>query len=293
MMAMLRYLVELLLTIALMKVAAVTSWERLPILAAPLSRLLWLILPRRRAITVDNLKQALHLSQDEATAMARHVFRHVVLTMLEFLKMGTKPQDAIGRVSVQGLEEVKETWQRCGKLIIVTGHFGNFELMGARLAQEFPLWVIARPQSPAVWQVIKRIREKAGMRVLDKLGSMREALRVLRRGEVLGMLIDQHAGDGAGTLVVPFFGRPASVFRTPALLAVRTGSPIVFGYDVRLPNGQHEVLLLPPKEVKAGEVDDVTIWFCRELERAILRTPEQWWWLHDRWKAARRTAGQE
>ncbi len=287
MITVLRYLTERLLTLALMKAAAVTSWERLPILAAPLARLLWLALPKRCAITVDNLRRALPLSQDEAKVMARRVFRHFVLTELEFLKMGTAPAEAIAKVRVRGLDAAKAAWKRYGKLVFVTGHMGNFELMGARLAQEFPLWVVARPQSPASWQFIKLIRERVGMGVLSKFGSVREALRILRRGGVVGILADQHAGGREGALVVPFFGRPASVFKTPAFLAARTGAPIVFGYDVRLPDGKHEVVLLEPKEVREEGVEDATIWICQQLERAILRAPDQWWWLHDRWKTAR------
>jgi len=109
----------------------------------------------------------------------------------------------------------------------------------------------------------------------------------LRSGGALGLLADQHAGDGAGTMIVSFFGRPASVFKTPALLAARTKSPLVFCDDVRLLDGTHEAVFSPPKFVGSDEVDDAVVWFCRELERAILRAPEQWWWLHDRWKIAR------
>lgn len=287
MITMLRHSAERLLIAGLMKVVTKISWEQLPMLATPLARFLWVALPRRQAITVDNLQKALHLSQPEATKMAKGVFRHFVLTALEFLRLGDAPKEAIAKVHIHGLEEAKAAWQLKQGLIIVTGHLGNFELMGARLAQEFPIWVIARPQSPAVWKVIKDIRERAGMKVLEKFGSVREALHVLRHGEVLGMLADQHAGEGAGTMVIPFFGRPASVFKTPALLAARTGVPIVFGYDVRLADGYHKVVLLPPKEIRSDEVESATIWLCKELEKAILQTPEQWWWLHDRWKVAR------
>jgi len=273
--------------IALMQAAAVTAWERLPTLAAPLAQLLWRTLPKRRAIAVDNIMRAFQWGQAEAQRLALRVFHHVALTALEFLKMGAAPKDAIARVRLQGLDEAQTAWKRGSGLILVTGHIGNFELLGARLAQAFPLWVVARPQSPAAWQFIRHIREKAGMQVLDKFGSVREALRVLRRGGVLGLLADQHAGDGTGALIVPFFGRPASVFKTPALLAARTGVPLVFCYDIRLPDGTHQGVLLPPRFVRDGEVTEATEWLCRQLEQAILQAPEQWWWLHDRWKIGR------
>jgi KDO2-lipid IV(A) lauroyltransferase len=282
-----RYFAEWTLIVALMGIAKATPWEQLPMVAAPLARLLWWALPKRRAITVDNLTHALKCSPSDALQLAHKVFQHVALTALEFLKMGTAPQDALMRVRLQGLDEAQKAWKRWGRLILVTGHLGNFELLGAKLAQVFPLWVVARPQSPAAWKIIRHIRESVGMRVLDKFGSVREALRVLRRGEVLGLLADQHAGDGSAALVLPFFGRPATFFKTPALLAARTGAPLVFCYDVRLPDGTHKGVLLPPCLVSEAEVPAATEWFCRQLEQAILQTPEQWWWLHDRWKINR------
>jgi KDO2-lipid IV(A) lauroyltransferase len=283
-----RFLAERSIINILQCAAAVTCWEGLPLVAKPMAKVLWLLLPKRRAITIDNLRQALKCNETEATELAQKVFHHVALTALEFLKMGANPKEALSRVRFCGWEDVEAVWRRHGRMIFVTGHMGNFELLGGAVAQRLPLWVVARPQSPASWQVIKSIREKVGMKVIDKFGSLREALLVLRSGGALGLLADQHAGDGAGTMIVSFFGRPASVFKTPALLAARTNSPLVFCYDVRLRDGTHEAVFLPPKFVSSDEVDDAVVWFCRELERAILRAPEQWWWLHDRWKIARR-----
>lgn len=282
-----RFLSERIFIKCVVCIACVARWDDLPLVSKPLSRLLWLSLPKRRAITVDNLKKAFNCSEREAKLMAQKVFQNLVLTALEFLKAGLKPQEAMERVQIQGLEKVKEFWEQFGKLIFVTGHLGNFELLGAKIAQELPLWVVARPQSPASWQIIKSVREKLGMKVIDKIGSVREALKILREGGTLGLLADQHAGEGSGTMVIKFFGRPASFFKTPALLAARTGAPLVFCYDIRLPDGKHQSNLLQPKQISSEEVESATVWFCEELERAILRAPEQWWWLHDRWKIAR------
>lgn len=270
--------------------ASITRWENLPSVAKPLAKILWVTLPKRRAITIDNLKQALKCDGSVANELAKKVFHHVALTALEFLKMDSSPEEALAQVRVKGWDEVKAMYQQQGNLIFVTGHLGNFELMGARIAKELPLWVIARSQSQAAWQVIKGIREKVGMRVIEKPGSLKEAIKALKQGGALGILADQHAGEGPGTIVIPFLGRLASIFKTPALLAARTKSPLVFCYDVRLPDGTHESVFLPPRFVQNHEVEEVTIWFCKQLEEAILKAPEQWWWLHDRWKVARRKA---
>ncbi len=275
----------------LQQLVAITPWEQLRFLAIPLAQTLWWGLPKRRALTIDNLCHALNLPRVQAVGLAKQVFQHVALTALEFLKMGTDPRGALAKIELHGVEAVKEAWEKHKGLLLVTGHLGNFELLGARLAQEFPLWVIARPQNLASWQTIKRIREKAGMRVLEKLGSVREALRILRQGGAIGILADQHAGEGKGSLVVPFFGRPASVFKTPALLAVRAKVPFVFCYDQRQPDGHHVGVLLPPRMIREEEVEAVTLWYCRQLEQAIWQAPDQWWWLHDRWKTARRLMG--
>lgn len=283
-----RFLAERFFVKSVVCIACSVGWDDLPAVAKPLAGLLWLALPKRRAITVDNLMKALECSEREAKETARKVFHHVVLTALEFLKAGSQPQEAMKRVQVCGFEKVKEAWEHFGKLIFVTGHLGNFELLGAKIAQELPLWVVARPQSPASWQIIKSTREKLGMKVIEKFGSVKEALKVLRQGGALGLLVDQHAGEGAGAKIVQFFGRPASVFKTPALLASRTEAPLVFCYDIRLPDGTHKATFLKPRQISDDEVEDAIVWFCEELEKAILKAPEQWWWLHDRWKVARR-----
>lgn len=283
-----RFLSEQVLIKFIILVARSVEWADLPLVAKPTSTLLWRFLPKRRAIAIDNLKKAFKCNEDEAKEMAKKVFTHLVLTALEFLKAGYQTQEAMKKVKLEGIEKVEEAWEQFGRLIFVTGHLGNFELMGSKIAQKFPLWVIARPQSPASWQIIKSIREKLGMKVIDKFGSVREALRVLRRGGALGLLADQHAGEGSGTMVVKFFGRPASVFKTPALLSARTGAPLVFCYDIRLPDGTHSAKFIEPKQVNENEIESVTLWLCEELERAILKAPEQWWWVHDRWKIARR-----
>ncbi len=283
-----RFLAERTFIKLVLCIARWARWDDLSLIAKPLSRFLWLALPKRQAITIDNLVKAFNLSEDEAKELAQKVFQHVVLTALEFLKAGFQPQEAVKRVRLKRFEKVKSVWRQFGRLIFVTGHLGNFELMGARIAQELPLWVIARPQSPASWQIIKDTREKLGMKVIDKFGSIKEALKVLRQGGNLGLLADQHAGESGGSMVVQFFGRPASVFKTPALLSARAGAPLVFCYDIRLPNGMHEAFFSEPKQVKDGEIESATLWFCSELEQAILKAPEQWWWLHDRWKISRR-----
>lgn len=271
----------------LVGLTAQCSWEKLTDLSRLLSWFLFRFWSHRRAVAVHNIRFALGLSERESLEFARRAFHHTVLTALEFIKMGQDPQGALERVSVSGLAESQRVLQEGRGLIIVTGHLGNFELMGAALAHYLPLWVIARPQSPLVWHLVRGIREKVGMRVIEKFGSLRTALSVLRRGQVLGILSDQHAGTDPGSTTVTFFGRKASVYTTPALLAARAQAGLVFGFSHRIKGGRHQVHLRPPLWVRPSQVEEVTRLFCQELEKEILKAPEQWWWLHDRWKGER------
>ncbi len=260
------------------------SWSRLPYIASVFSRILYQFWIHRRVIASHNIGLALGLQGREREELVQKTFHHTVLTALEFLKLGSDPKGGLKRVKVEGLEVCEKIVKEGRGLVIATGHLGTFELMGAAVAQRLPLWIIARPQNPPVWGLVKGIREKLGMKVLEKLGSLSAGLSVLRRGEVLGILADQNPGADRGAVTVSFFGRRAVFYKTPALLSARARSFLVFGFTHRLEGGTHRVILKEPIRVAPSQVEEATQTFCRELEREIRKVPEQWWWLHDRWK---------
>jgi KDO2-lipid IV(A) lauroyltransferase len=145
--------------------------------------------------------------------------------------------------------------------------------------------VVMRPlDDPLVNWVIERFRRRSGVELITKrqaLPAMRDALR---RGRVVGVLLDQNASRTEGVFV-PFFGTPASTSRALAVLSLRTGAPVVPIFIRRADGGRHCVAAdLPIPAPETGDVTDYTAAFNRSIEAAIRRAPEQWFWLHRRWK---------
>ena len=179
--------------------------------------------------------------------------------------------------------------------MIVTAHYGNWE-WGNAIAGLLGVsgGSIARPlDNPWLDGYVKKIRERNGLRIYDKQGALRQALRTLRNNGVVGVLLDQDAGPRG--LMSPFLGRLASTVPEPVELALRAGSPLVAAVLRRGADGRRFVVRynpLPhrpdpgrsPEEEIHRLVDDLN----DDLSRFILEEPDQWFWIHRRWKSVGR-----
>ena len=174
--------------------------------------------------------------------------------------------------------------------IMLTGHFGNWEVLGYLMATlGFPTVSIARKlDNPYINEYILGIRERTGMRIVDKAGATLEVEQVLARKGVVGFIADQDAGRKGA--FVDFFGRKASTYRIIALMAMEFNVPVIVGYGKRLDEEYHfeigvQRTILPHEW--AGKDDPVT-WitqeYTRALEEVVRRAPEQYLWVHRRWK---------
>lgn len=174
--------------------------------------------------------------------------------------------------------------------ILLTGHFGNFEVIGYTLATlGFPTVSVVRPlDNPYVWDYMVGMLEKTGQSFLYKYGAMRSAGDVLTERGVLSVVADQNAGRKG--MFVDFFGRPASTYKSIALLAMRYDVPILVGYGRRV--GQRFQFEMSPERIiyphEWADKDDAPRWitqeFTRALESSIRRWPEQYLWIHRRWR---------
>ena len=175
-------------------------------------------------------------------------------------------------------------------LIVLTGHFGNWEVVGYVLASlGFPSVDVARKlDNPYLNEYILGIRERSGMRIIDKSGATVEVEQVLARHGVVGFIADQDAGRKGA--FVDFFGRKASTYKIIALMAMEYGVPVVIGYGKRLDEDYHFEIgiqrIIYPHEW-AGK-DDPVLWITQEytsaLEQIVRLAPEQYLWVHRRWK---------
>lgn len=246
---------------------------------------------RRRALANLYLAYGDELTPAERDACTRQVFRHFGRGVAEFLRAPARsPAELSQIVSCEGWEPVQAALEQGKGLIFVTGHLGNWELLGRWLAtvKKLPLTVVARePDNPALAAYMRSMRENAGFTVLSKGDSARGLLRALRRGEVIVILADQNSGD----VFTPFFGLPTGTAAGPATLALHSGAALIPLFCVQTPGGFH-VRCFPPLDATATPQDRqadilrITTQMNQVLESVVRQYPEQWLWLHNRWKSA-------
>jgi KDO2-lipid IV(A) lauroyltransferase len=205
-------------------------------------------------------------------------------------------QEMLARVRLDGLEHLRAVMDRHGRALLLTAHLGNWELLAAasRLTP-YRLSVVVRPlDAPWLDGLATQIRGRTGVDLIDKREALRPVLRALSGGGMVGILLDQNTARSEGVFV-PFFQRAASTSKGIAVLALRTGTPIVPTFIRREADGTHRVTIRPAlivvDAVARGAAVAILTARCTEaIEAAIRETPEQWLWMHERWRT--RPAGE-
>jgi len=273
-------------------------WQRLPEtrarrLGIGLGMAMRLLSPRHARIVMTNLRLAFgrEKSEREIATIAKACYRHLGLCMTEFVRLpGLSAEEVRALVQLRGREHLDAALARGKGAILLTGHLGNWELVGSRIAAEgYPLSVIARAQRDTeITEYARLTRERMGMRVLHRDVAVRSALKALRQNELVGILIDQNAGDDG--VFVDFFGYPASTAPGAAAFALRTSAAVLPTWGWREPDNTHVAQVdeaVPLIETGDREQDILanTAAFTSVLEKRIRLRPEQWFWLHKRWKS--------
>jgi len=254
---------------------------------------LYLGLAERRRITLANL--ALAFGPDKTAAerrrLARATFRHLGQHLVDFSHLSQlTPCTFATMCHVEGLEHIEALLQRRMGLLILSAHFGSWELAPAiALRLTTPMHVIVRPlDNPALQRLAEAYRQRCGYRAIARRAALTECLKVLRRGEIVAVLMDQ-SGLRRESVPVEFFGTPAYTSIGPALLALRTGCPVVSAFLIRVGQGRHRLVFsqeIPVRRTGIVQQDLVenTRAFTRIIESYVRRYPEHWFWLHRRWK---------
>ena len=196
------------------------------------------------------------------------------------------------RVEFAGLEYLRAALAEGSGVILCAGHFGNWELAALALGYEgFPMTMLTRPlDNPHLEKLLMRYRAISGNRLLQKHASLHRLMRDLRDGRIVTVVIDQHFGD-ASAVVVNFMGRPAATAPTVALLSLKTGAPVVMVFPVALGSGRYRVICEPSPKValvgdRAHDAAALTEAMTRRLEHYVRKHPEQWLWMHERWRVS-------
>lgn len=253
------------------------------------------VAPRLHRVGMENL-QAAFPEHDRAWCerTLRGSFRQLGYLAAELAHFDELDQDNIRDIvgfETPESEAVFFDLARKRRAIIATGHFGNWELLGqASGLMGVPIHIVHRPlKNPKVDDLLTEVRQLAGTKVVYKHAAARDILRLLRRGELIAVPIDQHAPGGSG-IPVPFFGRLANTTSGPARLAQIAQVPIQVAVLARIgESGKHVIVSgatidPPPRGKDPAALLEVTTRLNLELEAIIRRYPEQWLWMHRRWR---------
>ncbi len=226
----------------------------------------------------------------EREQMARAVFRHFGCMAGEFLKLPRLDKAMVERmVVVEGEENLRQALARGKGVLLITGHFGNWEFMARWLSSHgYPINVVARDaRDPTATKLLTDTREGNGAQVLYRGNSARAVLQCLKKNEIVALLPDQNAAD----VFVPFMGKRTGTVDGPAIIHLKMGAPLLFSWCIRLPDNRFQLTFEPPEVVlstgdKSADVERTMTLINARLEAQIRRNPTQWLWLHDRWKAS-------
>ena len=268
--------------------------------SAPLAgRILFHLLPFRRAVVLENLRRVFGdgVPESEIERLAQAHYAHLAQLGVEFFKfrwLSDEKKRAI--VRVENLDAFATAFRRGKGVLILTGHFGNWEVATVAGIQSYPevhgrFHFVRRPIKPR-WldALVTRRFNRAGFGVLGKRGSLDKIVERLEAGDVIVFPLDQYAHRPDG-IDVEFFGHPAGTFKSLAIIALATGSPVLPSASWREPDGRHVLRFEEPVPLVEHEstneaIRRTTRAFNAALERLILRHPEQWYWVHRRWKTA-------
>ncbi len=257
------------------------------------ARLAYRLDQRHRRITLENLTRALpEIGRSEALeGLARAVFLNLGRTAVDVARAGRLLRTAgPAAFQIDGLERLLEARARGKGVLLLTAHFGPWELLPLSAALHYePIHVVARPMdNPWLDDWMTALRERGGNHVIRKRDAVQAVLQVLRHGETVGILIDQHVSEREG-VVVRFFGRPASAMVAPALLALRSGAAVFPVGIARKSRGAYRVEIRPEVDIQRSrdvKTDLVvnTARFTAAIEAIVRQRPDHWFWVHRRWK---------
>jgi KDO2-lipid IV(A) lauroyltransferase len=254
--------------------------------------LLFLIDVPHRRIVRRNLKFAYpDWTADHIRKISKRVFQNLAITLLEIYKMASDScEDVIAKIRPSGLEHLVRAVAQKNGLVIISAHLGNWEagLQFLSCFLELPITGVAKTiRFGPLNRWLNQMRTRFGQEIVNKKGALPHMRAALRRGEVMGLLIDQ--GKRSESVDVLFYGKTVTTTPAAALLALRCKSPVLPIFCVREAGGQLTFRVDPPLVLKRtndlrSDLIANTQMMTDVVEKMVREYPDQWLWLHKRWK---------
>lgn len=249
----------------------------------------WLLLPRYRRLARRNLEIAFgkEKSPRELRRIVRRNFQNLSANLLCSLKMVTMPMEKMTRyIEAENLDAVHAALGTGRPVVLLLSHIGPWELAAQLVPHYAPYARIGSPyqglRNRHIDRDVSRRRARTGSELFDRSEGFHKPIELLRSGGLLGIFADQHAGDHG--LWTPFFGRLASTSPLPGLLAKRTGATVMAAAIHTEGPARWRMVFTSRIDSPDDSVDSITAKGCQTLEEQIRRAPEDWFWVHNRWK---------
>jgi KDO2-lipid IV(A) lauroyltransferase len=283
----LRQSIEYAGTLFLFKTLELTPLSVAKRLAAGYARVLDLAIPRLRRVARKNLAMALpEKPEREREAIIDGTFRSIGRVLLAFARFPSITRETVSRwIRYQGYEHFEEALKRGKGVLFATAHLGTWELSAySHALLSAPMGVVVRPlDNPQLDAFVEHRRGLSGNHLIGKRDFARPIMQALRRNEAVGILVDQNVLPEAGAFV-DFFGKLACSGTTFAKIAARSGAAVIPGFAFWSEEEQRHILHFYPEVPMTGDLEADTAAIQKAVENAIREHPDQWLWIHRRWK---------
>ncbi|MDH4238096.1 MAG: lipid A biosynthesis acyltransferase [Phycisphaerae bacterium] len=258
-----------------------------------LGRLLWKYYHRGRKRALDNLRASFpEKSEEWFRQTGRRSFEHIAMLAIDvlFTPRLVKKHNWRDYSRFKNTEMAKWLMKEGNGMLMVTGHYSNFEIMGYMMGLfGFNIYSIARPlDNRFINKYLYDVRMRVGQKIIDKKGAAELMSELTSSGATLCFIVDQDAGRKG--IFVDFFGRKASTYKSIALLAITNNVPIGVGYSRRVDDrfffeiGVNRIILPQEWADKEDPLQWITAEYTSAIEKFVREDPTQYWWLHRRWK---------
>jgi KDO2-lipid IV(A) lauroyltransferase len=251
-----------------------------------------------RLIALHNLRCAFpEKDMEELIRIAKGVYRNLAITAAEFFSMPSITRENLHEwVEIEGQEHFEAGIAQGKGLLTIIAHFGNWELMPVTvplfLMFPKPSYIVYRPlDNPVLDNMVEHVRTINGNEMIAKGGSGKRIMRLLKENHAIAILSDQNVAAQEGVFV-DFFGRPACTGVGLAVLALRSMAPVLPMFMARQKSGKYKFILKPLVEIsQTGDYErdllENTQRFTKVVEDVVREYPDQWFWIHQRWKTTK------
>jgi KDO2-lipid IV(A) lauroyltransferase len=248
-------------------------------------------IPFRKELVSTNISLSFpEKSKKEVNKIAKSTYETFAKVFIDMFFISKMPDEDIQKMLIYDDNIIKKALSKGKGLVLLSAHFGNWELSALAFAKKYPVaLIVAKQSNDFVDTMIESFRSKEGFNVLnfrrdDKM-SFRQIIKVLRKNQILAILGDQDAGHKG--IFLPFMGRLASTPRGPAFFALRGGSPIITAFGICQKDGSMkmklEELQIPNSGDEEKDMEIINSIYNKRLEEVIRDNPDQWFWFHRRW----------